>query len=110
MTHIPFSYESATGCINVICSSPKEAFVNAVYSRERRQGHASVLMQMIVDHADDHDYILHLTVQGYGNGVIMDNPSLVEFYARFGFVRVGKNWPATMIRYPREKYMSHNET
>jgi GNAT superfamily N-acetyltransferase len=97
---VPFQYASATATVNMVADDI--GFLNSVYARDRRMGHASGLMEQVISWADGKDVTLHLTAQGYGNGRIMHNQDLIAFYERFGFRRVpGDNpWPARMVRLP----------
>lgn len=106
---VPFQYASATGFVSLV--ETNTGLVNSIYSRQRHLGHGTGLMEQIIFWADAEGVTLHLTAQAYGNGMLLDNPGLVEFYRRFGFERRGdcQPWPARMIREPREKYMPLNE-
>lgn len=52
---------------------------------DRRQGHATKLMQEICADADTRKMVLVLVVQSYGAGDRMSDLQLIEWYDRFGF-------------------------
>jgi GNAT superfamily N-acetyltransferase len=60
-----------------------------VYSRERRQGHATGLMEKVCRYADENEIRLHLRASPYKTTRQSDIPNqqkLEEFYRRFGFI------------------------
>lgn len=79
--------------------------VSNVWSKTRHQGHASVVMSDICEFADANDITLRLVVQRYGytDASAMDNPTLMKFYAKFGFVEDSDGWPVTMVRHPSQE-------
>ena len=79
--------------------------VSNVWSKTRHQGHASVVMDDICKFADEQGATLRLVVQRYGytDAGSMDNPTLIKFYSKFGFVEDSDGWPVTMVRYPSQE-------
>lgn len=80
-----------------------------LWSEERGKGHATKVLQQIVDFADMERVTIKLIVQPYGHPIAtsLDNRKLEGFYQRFGFERDegGNPPPYTMTRYPsREKH------
>jgi GNAT superfamily N-acetyltransferase len=79
--------------------------ISNLYAQQRARGHASALLSEIVGIADEEHILLWLEVQRYGaprDG--LDNNQLMEFYRKFGFVKVedGRK-PVMMHRLPRER-------
>ncbi|ASR80293.1 acetyltransferase [Arthrobacter phage JEGGS] len=64
------------------------ASVSHVFAKERRKGHASALMEKLVEYADDHNLVLNLEVRRYGHPIGPDNEILKSFYSKYGFVQV----------------------
>ncbi|QDH47949.1 acetyltransferase [Arthrobacter phage Xenomorph] len=67
------------------------ASISHVFAKERRKGHASALMEKLVEYADDHNLVLNLEVRRYGHPIGPGNLELEAFYRKFGFIRVLKN-------------------
>ncbi len=109
MPTIRFRHVSATATVNLV--DPKLGFLNSVYSRVRREGHATALMNQVIAWADENEVMLLLTAQTYGSESTLSNQALVEFYRRFGFKDQMdlELWPRKMYRAPRKKYNAHNE-
>lgn len=99
--HTPFMNKGATATINMV--GPRLGILAGLYSRNRRQGEATELLQQMVAWADERDVVLILTAQGYGRGRIMDNHDLVRFYEKFGFrLDRSPDWPLLPFRMRRE--------
>lgn len=60
-------------------------WVANLYAEERMQGHASELMQQIVDKADEQGITLQLDARAYGTPYGMSTGALIIFYESFGF-------------------------
>ncbi|QAY17070.1 acetyltransferase [Streptomyces phage FrodoSwaggins] len=65
------------------------ASISDVYSVERRQGHASKLLDQVTWFADRHGMTLKTAAEAYGTGPRMTTSQLVKFYEKFGFVVLG---------------------
>ncbi|ASR80098.1 acetyltransferase [Arthrobacter phage Correa] len=63
------------------------ASVSHVFAKERRKGHASALMEKLIEYADDHNLVLNLEVRRYGHPIGPDNEVLKTFYSKYGFVK-----------------------
>ena len=100
MARIRFNHLSAR-CYLAELDEGLWAVVN-VYSTERRQGHATGLMQDVIRWADKHKVRLNLMVMSYDgkNHNIPDNHDLEAFYAKFGFERMGNVRPIFLSRIP----------
>jgi GNAT superfamily N-acetyltransferase len=107
---IKFKYRSARASISIIDNHI--GLLGSVHAQERRKGHASGLMQQVVDYADQQGLQLRLVVQRYGHPAeTMDNHQLESFYGRFGFLRDPESSrPVTMTREAREKNEASNDT
>jgi GNAT superfamily N-acetyltransferase len=97
---IPFVFGQASALINMIDADL--GIVNNVYSKQKRMGHAGCLMTDIVNWADSNGVTLLLSAQAFEARDALTNEQLVEFYARYGFVRERDiaPWPARMRREP----------
>jgi hypothetical protein len=60
-------------------------WVSNLYSEERMQGHATELMQQLVDKADEQGITLQLDARAYGHPFGMSTGALMIFYESFGF-------------------------
>lgn len=65
-----------------------------VRSEDKRKGHATSLMQIICQEADDNDMLLMLGVNPFADG--MDETQLIEWYKKFGF-EVFQTEPAILM-------------
>ena len=102
--HKHFKYESASLFVKPFANAYKVMNVN---STKLRQGHATVLMQQLIDWADANDFTLVLEARQYLNARGMSTAKLVLFYEKFGFFGPRQ----LMVREPnREKYTDYNET
>lgn len=63
----------------------KESRLANVFSEERQQGHATALMQSVIEYADDNELTVYLTARRYGHPIGPDNDVLVDLYKKFGF-------------------------
>lgn len=79
--------------------------VSNVFSKVRRQGHATGVMRLITDYADTYGITLYLVVQRYGNPRWdhLDNLQLIEFYKKFGFEVKDEKKPVSMVREPSQE-------
>jgi GNAT superfamily N-acetyltransferase len=80
-----FQHESAT--VRLRYTADARALVIGLYSKDRNKGHATELMNKVVQYADDRSVTLALIAQQFGQPIGPDNAYLEKFYARFGFVR-----------------------
>lgn len=97
-----FNYESAQAVL-IFDETKLEGRLVNVKSEVTGQGHARGVLQMAVDYADKHRMDIRLRARQYGNPRGLTNPQLVEFYSKFGFVKVGDTKPVAMFRpYSRE--------
>lgn len=97
-----FEYGSATAMLSEI--DDHVYLLSSVFARERGKGHATRLMQDIVDYVDEHEGVIFLTAQQYGHPTDgLNNRELLKFYSKFGFARDDRypKPPFRMIRYFR---------
>lgn len=102
-TTIKFRFKSASASVTLF--SEDLGTIHSLYSRVRKEGHATELMSHICRWADSKNIALCLSAQGYGGGEIMENKQLIDFYSQFGFHRMigdGPIWPAFMRREPSQ--------
>lgn len=101
---IKFKHETAQ--VQLIVWENGDATVSALYSKERKQGHATALMQQVVEYADERNMRLILDAQQFGHPIGPDNSYLVAFYERFGFMVVNpRGRIKTMIRASQKKHV-----
>jgi len=77
-------YRSASANLSV-SPSVGLAFIGSLVSQDRRQGHATGLLQLICDRADREGLELRLTVGSEGGPEDASNADLIRFYGKFGF-------------------------
>jgi len=83
---VRFTHESASAVVQL--DKPGVGFVIGVFSHERNRGHATGLMNEIIQWADENRMILELVAMTYIVGKTrgtLTTPQLVEFYRKFGF-------------------------
>lgn len=83
---ILFQYESATARIKDVSGN---YMLCHVYARERRQGHATGLMEKVCRYADENKIVLYLVADPYKTNMHSDilGPAQLEgFYKKFGFM------------------------
>lgn len=76
-----------------------------VYARKRGLGHGSGLMKLVVEYADSENLELVLQVRAYSTvgKDVLSNEQLIEFYKKFGFVKMGVlPKPYNMVRPSQE--------
>lgn len=71
--------------------------ITSLEATERRQGHATELMQSVCNEANHKRMVLLVQPDAYADGLETD--ALIEFYARLGFVRL-QDEPVLMSRPP----------
>lgn len=72
--------------VTVTHGDDNTAKLSSLYAQERGRGHASDLLRIVTDWADDNRISLWLEVQRYGDphgG--LDNSQLIRLYEKFGF-------------------------
>ena len=86
-----FMFDSATAKLAVY--DDETAYLSNVFSRRRGLGHASKVMNMVTDYADEHGLYLYLEAKqyGYSDSKALRNEDLVVFYEKFGFIRIGNS-------------------
>lgn len=93
--HWDLSYESAS-C--VLSERESGVWVTGLYSTKPRKGHATGLMQKVIDFADERGLGLILVARQFGSTTGLNDSDLITFYEKFGFkVHTGK----IMIRQPQ---------
>lgn len=85
--NVQFREESASA--HLIMFNDHEAVLSSVKSENRRQGHARLLLQKIMEYADDNGIVITLTVNRYGHPIGPPNEVLKALYSEFGFVVIG---------------------
>ena len=97
-----FKLESAQATLKYDPDEDNVALLDGLHSRIRGQGHASALLQTIIDFADKRGLYLWLKVQRYSDphgG--LDNSQLIRLYEKFGFdILNDQDKPVTMGRIP----------
>lgn len=79
-----FNYESCSAVL--IFWEDGRVFLSNVFSKERRNGHATVLLEILTEYADENMLDLSLRVMAYGEEPRPNSVQLKAFYERFGFV------------------------
>lgn len=96
---ILFKHESASARIKEVSGN---SMLCHVYSRERRQGHATGLMEKVCRYADENGITLYLVADPYKTTMqsdIMTPGQLEEFYRKFGFVNTDhQRWMKRKIK------------
>lgn len=83
---ITMTFRSAN-CSLIVWEDEDTITVSSLYSEFRRRGHATELMQRVIELADAMDRNLILRVQPYGDDERIEKKRLIEFYEKFGFVK-----------------------
>lgn len=97
-------YESAS--VKLIHWQEQMVTITNLFAKERRKGHATELMKMVCNIADDKGYIMQLVPGQYGHPIGPGNDVLIKFYESFGFVlpkTKQKGVPMIMIRTPSQE-------
>jgi ribosomal protein S18 acetylase RimI-like enzyme len=81
---LKFGYESCTAVI-VQWDDGRHTLSN-VHSEDRGNGHATVLLEIVTEYADENGMDLLLVALPCGDNPPMDSLQLKAFYERFGFV------------------------
>jgi ribosomal protein S18 acetylase RimI-like enzyme len=79
-----FGYESATAI--VIDMEDGRYILSSVNSEDRGNGHATILLEIITEYADERGMDLKLVAVPCGDDPPMDSLQLKAFYERFDFV------------------------
>lgn len=86
---VTFSYGSAS--VNLILwKNQNHATVSGLHSKQRGIGHATKLMQQVIDFADEYGKRLILTACATEPESGLSQTQLVRFYEKFGFVVVNE--------------------
>jgi len=80
---IEFFCDSASARL-VMWENTKRATVSEVYSRKKKEGHATGLFLKLCEYADKNGLTLILEAAQFAPG--MNNEQLRDFYSRFGFI------------------------
>lgn len=91
-----FEHETATAAVRHH-GGGLASLVN-MFSRTRRKGHATALMQKVVDYADEQHLTLMLVAQRHSITTGLNDEQLVEFYKKFGFRVRDNTLPVVMER------------
>jgi len=98
-----FTFQSAQ--VTITHADAKTAKLSSLYSQRRGQGHATTLLEEVVEYADKNGISLWLEVRRYGDphgG--LDNSQLIRLYEKFGFdVLEDERQLVVMGRYPLER-------
>lgn len=108
--YVPFKYESASATLHFL--EPDVVVLKNVRASKLNRGHATAVMQQVIDYADKNDLTIQLSVQryAYSDNQALDNDQLKAFYEKFGFRRDFRfKPPIRMVRRPRRKSTSYNE-
>lgn len=83
-----FNYESATAQLNFYDDGL--VTLSHVYSKKRGLGHATGVVRLVTEFADEKGIDLTLQVRRYGHTDMLSpsNEQLIEFYSKFGFNRL----------------------
>lgn len=84
---IPMSYKSASV---ELLRFDTYTIVQRLYSGEPKQGHATELMQQVIEFADRERIKLVLEARQFGNPYGLSTEQLKTFYGRFGFTQLPK--------------------
>lgn len=76
-------HESAT--VKLVHWNKDVVSLTNLYSKERRKGHATELMKIVCQLADNEGFLLQLVPGRYGHPIGPDNAVLIKFYESFGF-------------------------
>ena len=101
MKNVEFKHETARLVLHIW--DDKEATVSSLHSTQRKQGHATGLMEKVISYADEHGLSLILDAQQFGHPIGPDNAYLVEFYKRFGFEVLNAKARVKTMRRPSQK-------
>lgn len=111
MRELHFRFEGASA--KLVKQNRTLAVLSTLYSTKLGQGHATQVVQNIVDYADDHELRLILIASPFGYSSSFPVPDvyrLTAFYQKFGFeFDNGSRPPHLMTRLPREKNKHPNE-
>lgn len=100
---IRFKYEGASAKLTVW--GAHDATLSSIFSLSRGKGHATQLLEKIMDYADKNDLTVVILVQAYhyADRMSPNNAGLRHWYRKFGFVDCGDDGVLQrMIRQPRE--------
>lgn len=100
-SHI-YRYKSASLSLTEI--NPTTYRLHNLRSAVLAHGHASALLQIVIDWADEQGVDIQLVVQGYGRHGILNNKQLVAFYEKYGFEKCNTVTPAHMSRTSHNKH------
>lgn len=95
-------YKSASVNLSV-SPSVSVAFIGSLVSQERRQGHATGLLQLICDRADREGLELRLTVGSEGGPEEASDADLIRFYGKFGFEQLSADNTYYLGRRPKRE-------
>lgn len=91
-----FKHESASV---MVTPAEDHYWISHLYSIVPRKGHATVVLQKVVDWADENELVLKLTAKQYGNVHGLTTKQLHTFYQKFGFTGEA----SLMIREPQSQ-------
>ena len=100
---VRFSHKSASA--RLVVWGPYDATLSNVISTDRGKGHATRLLEKVMDYADRHELSVVLLVQAfqYADKMSPDNAGLARWYRKFGFEDCeDDNVLRRMIRHPQE--------
>lgn len=86
---IKFTHLSATCNVTIWNDGTDSASVSDVFSTEKRQGHATKLLEEVIAYADKEQLILKTAAEPYGEEPHIPIENLTEFYLSFGFIVLG---------------------
>jgi hypothetical protein len=105
------TYQSASVMIHPFIENGSEgAVITTLYSKEKRLGHATMLMGDICHMADEKSWWLLLEARQFGKHGGLGFKELKLFYGHFGFVSENPETPRIMTRDPRRKNKAYNRT
>ena len=87
---IALTYRSAS-CSLIVWEDEGTITISSLSSEFPRRGHGREIMKKAVGIADSMEYNMILRVLPYGDGPIMNDAQLREFYGKFGFKACSNN-------------------
>lgn len=86
---------------NTIGAGSNFIFLSSLKSYDRQKGHATALLTMVTEFADDELLDIKIYVRPYGKRPGLNQSQLVNFYKKFGFEFDDLNRiPISMVRKP----------
>lgn len=84
-----FTHESATA--EVLFWNDGKVSISSVYSKDKRKGHATMVLGKVIDYADEHIIDLFLVAHSVGDELDPSTQQLKTLYEKFGFFVVNNS-------------------